>query len=198
MPEQIQDKRPHLVLTNTSKAQPFTAPSAGGGGSPEVPKPDRAQHGAGLQAQLQALRPVAQQAVEVQKEQGLQSGLGLQIQFIGMPNVDLAFESLGDERNHEPGQQIEVLSVRAEGNTTVANVYVPDGKLDHFEKCVAEYLAAKTNKNGNLIDHGKLLNAISSIRSAEVRALWTDVPSRKSCDSTMLRMPWTRAFDEGQ
>jgi hypothetical protein len=174
MPEQSKDKRPHLVLTKTSKAQPFTAPSAGGGGSPEVPKPNRALHGARLQAQLQALRPIAQQAVEVQKEHDFQSGLGLQIQFIGMPNVELAFESLGDERNRDPGQQIEVLSVRADGNTTIANVYVPDGKLDHFEKYVAEYLAAKTNTKGNLIDHGALLNAISSIRSAELRALWTD------------------------
>lgn len=184
MPEQSQDKRPHLVLTNTSKAQSFTARSAGGGGSPEVPKPDRALHGAGLHAQLQALRPIAQQAVAVQKEHELQSGLGLQIQFIGMPNVELAFESLGDERNRDPGQQIEVLSVRAEGDTMVANVYVPDGKLDHFEKYVAEYLAAKTNKNNDLIDHGALLNAISSIRSAEIRALWTDEPELLPQDVT--------------
>lgn len=176
MPEQAQDKRPHLVLTKTSKAQPFTAPSAGGGGSIEVPILDRAQHGAGLKTQLQALRLVAQEAVEVQKEQGLQSGLGLQIQFVGMPNVELAFESLGNERNRDPAKQIEVLSVRTEGDTTIANVYVPDGKLDHFENYVAEYLAAKTNKKGNLIDHGALLNTISSIRSAELRALWTDEP----------------------
>ena len=184
MPEQAQDKRPHLVLKKTSKAQPFTALSAGGGGSPEVPKLDRALHGAGLQAQLQALRPIAQQTVEVQKEHELQSGLGLQIQFIGMPNVELAFESLGNERNRDPRQQIEVLSVRAEGNTTVANVYVPDGKLEHFEKYVAEYLAAKTNKKGDLIDHGTLLNAISSIRSAELRALWTDEPELLPQDVT--------------
>lgn len=176
MPEQTQDKRPHLVLKKTSKAQPFTAQAAGGGNSPEVPEPNRAQHGAGLHAQLQALRPLAQRAVEAQKAQGLQSGLGLQIQFVGMPNVELAFESLGNERNRDPAKQIEVLSVRAEGNTTVANVYVPDGKLDHFEKYIAEYLAAKTNKKGDLIDHHGLLNAISSIRSAELRALWTDEP----------------------
>lgn len=176
MPDQAHDKRPHLVLTNTSKAQPFTAPSAGGGGSPDVPKPDRAQHGAALQAQLQALKPIAQQAVEAQKERGLQSGLGLQIQFVGVPDVALAFESLGDERGRDPGQQIEVLSVRPEGNSTVANVYIPDGRLEHFEKYVAEYLAAKTNKKGGLIDHGTLLNAIASIRSAELRALWTDAP----------------------
>jgi Subtilase family len=184
MPEQAQDKRPHLVLKKTSQAQPFTAPSAGGGGSPDVPKPDRAQHGAGLQAQLLALRPIANQAVEVQRVQGLQSGLGLQIQFVGMPNVELAFESLGNERNRDPAKQIEVLSVREEGNSTVANVYVPDGKLDHFEKYVAEYLAAKTNRNGDLIAHDTLLNAISSIRRTELRALWTDEPELLPQDAT--------------
>lgn len=177
MPEQTHDKRRHLVLTNTSKAQPFTAPSAGGGGAAEVPKPDRVQHGTALQAQLLALKPIAEQAAGMQKEQGLQGGLGLQIQFVGLPDVALAFESLGDERSRDPGKQIEVLSVRPDGNRTVANVFVPDGRLEHFEKYIAEYLAAKTNKNGDLIDHGTLLNAIASIRSAELQALWTDEPA---------------------
>ena len=184
MPEQTQDKYPHLVLIKTSKAQPFTAPSAGGGGPPEVPRLDRAEHGAKLQSQLRALLPIARQAAEAQRKQEFQSGLGLQIQFVGLSNVELAFESLGNERNRDPAKQIEVLSVRAEGNTTVANVYVPDGKLDHFEKYIAEYLAAKTNKKGDLIDHGTLLNAISSIRSAELRALWTDEPELLPQDVT--------------
>jgi len=176
MPDQIHDKRPHLVLSNTSQAQPFTAPSSGGGDTPEIPQQNRAQHGATLQAQLQILKPISEQAVAFQTEQGLQSGLGLQIQFVGVPNIALAFESLGDERSRDPAKQIEVLSVRTEGNSTVANVFVPDGKLEHFEKYVSEYLEAKTNKNGGLIDHGKLVNAIEAIRSAEVKALWTDDP----------------------
>ncbi len=184
MPEQAQDKRLHLVLNNTSTAQQFTAPSAGGGGSSEVPQQNRAQHGAALQAQLQALKPIAQTAVETQKQQGLQSGLGLQIQFVGIPNVELAFESLGNERSRDPGEQIEVLSVRADGNSTVANVYVPDGKLEHFEKYIAAYLEEKKDKNGKSIDHSGLLNAISSIRSAELSALWTDEPALLPQDVT--------------
>jgi hypothetical protein len=176
MPDQTHDKRPHLVLTNTSKAQPFTAPSAGGGGSPEILKLDRALHGAALQAQLLALKPIAKQAFKIQTEQGLQSGLGMQIQFIGLPDVALAFESLGNERGSNPSQQIEVLSVQVDGASMIANVFVPDGKLEHFEKYVTEYLAAKTNKKGSLTDHGTLLNAIACIRSAELRALWTDEP----------------------
>ena len=174
MVDQASDKRPHLVLTDTSKAQPFTAPSNGRGAASEIPVLDRGQHGAALQAQLLALKPLASRAVEVQKEHDVQSGLGLQIQFVGQPDVALAFESLGDERSRDPGKQIEVLSVRADGNTTVANIFVPEGKLNHFEKYIEEYLAAKTNKNGDLIDHGALLNAIASIRSAELNALWTD------------------------
>ena len=174
MPDQIQDKHPHLVLTNTSKAQSFTAPSAGGGGSPDVLQPNRAQHGAMLKAQLQALKPLAQQVVEMQKEQGLESGLGLQIQFVGVQDVALAFESLGSERGRDPRKKIEVLSISTEEGTTYANVFVPDGKLAHFEKYVEDYLAEHKKANGDSNDHHALLNTISSIRSAELRALWTD------------------------
>lgn len=174
MPEQTQDKRPHLLLTNTSKAQSFKAPTAGGGGSPEVPQLDRAQHGAALKAQLQSLRPVAQQVVEAQKEQGLESGLGLQIQFVGVPDVALAFESLGSELGRDPQKKIEVLSIRTEEGTTYANVFVPDGKLAHFEKYVEDYLLERKKVNGDSHDHHALLNTISSIRRAELRALWTD------------------------
>lgn len=184
MMDQAHDKRPHLVLTNTSKAQKFTAPSAGGGDAPEVPKPDRAQHGAALQAQLLALKPIAKNAAKFQTEQDVQSGIGLQIQFVGLPDVALAFESLGNERNPNPSKQIEVLSVTTDGNSTIANVFVPDGKLEHFESYVADYLAAKRNVNGGLIDHGTLLNAIASIRSAELLALWTDEPALLPQDIT--------------
>jgi hypothetical protein len=177
MPEQAHDKRPHLVLNNTSEAKPFTAHKANGSTKSAVPLQDRATHGTALQAQLRSLKSVAQQALQVQTEQGLQSGLGLQIQFVGVPNVALAFESLGNERGKDPSQQIEVLSVRTDGNVTIANVFVPDGKLEHFEKYVADYLVAKKNKNDDLIDHGTLLNAITSIRRAELRALWTDEPA---------------------
>jgi hypothetical protein len=176
MPEQRQDKRPHLVLKNTSKAQLFKAPSARGRDSPQAPHLDRAQHGASLKAQLQALKSLAKQAAEAQKEQGLESGFGLQIEFIGMPDIALAFESLGNERARDPKKMIELLSIRTEANTTYANVFIPDGKLAHFEKYIADYLAERKKANGDWQDHHTLLNTISSIRSAELRALWTDDP----------------------
>ena len=104
----------------------------------------------------------------------LESGLGLQVQFAGLPDVALAFESLGSEIGKDARKKIEVLSIRTEAGTTYANVFVPDGKLDHFEKYVEDYLADRKKANGDSFDHHALLNTISSIRRAEVRAMWTD------------------------
>lgn len=171
MPDQKSNKRPHLVLTDTSKTQAFKAHSAKGGGAAPLPELDRAMHGAALHTQLRALTPLATAAVEAQRDLGLESGIGLQIQFFGFPDVPLAFESLGNDQ-----QGIELLSVwtnKATG-TTVANVFVPDGKLTHFEKYVAEYLAERRGAKDQALDHKALINTISAIRAAELRALWTD------------------------
>ncbi len=136
---------------------------------PELP---RAQHGASLQTQIQTLKPIAEQAAVAQHVIGLEGGIGLQIQFQSQPGVALAFESLANETQH-----IELLSIRHEGEYTYANVFVPDGKLEHFEKYVTEYLAERKDKNDKPLDHRALLDTIETIRAAELRALWTDDPA---------------------
>ncbi len=171
MTNEAQDKRRHFVLSDTSEAKPFTA-HTGRGTEPYVPELSRAQHGASLQTQLQALKPIAEQVAATQHDMGLEGGVGLQIQFQSQPGIALAFESLAND-----GQHIELLSIREEGEYTYANVFVPDGKLAHFEKCVAEYLNENKDKNGRPRDHRPLLDTIESIRAAELRALWTDDPA---------------------
>jgi len=171
MPNQPQSKRPHFVLSDTSETKEFTAHTPGGGNKPHAPELIRAQHGASLQSQLNALKPIAERAVAIQREMGLEGGVGLQIEFQSQPGIALAFESLANDLQH-----IELLSIREEGRITFANVFVPDGKLAHFEKYVAEYLAEKKDKNEKPLDHKALLNTIESIRAAELRALWMDDP----------------------
>lgn len=112
------------------------------------------------------------QAAQAQQARGMESGVGLQIEFEGQPDVELAFQSLGNETKH-----IELLSVRKAGTVTYANVFVPEGKLEHFENYVAEYLADRKGAAGQSLDHKALLHTIASIRRAELRALWTDDPS---------------------
>ena len=108
----------------------------------------------------------------------LESGLGLQIHFASQPGIELAFESLANEP-----KKIELLSVRKDGDSTFANVFVPDGKLHHFEKYVADYLAEKKKSNGDANDHKSLINTIASIRSAELRAL-------RNVSTTLRHLPW--------
>lgn len=172
MPDQSADKRPHLFLKNTSRAVDFTAYASNGGRPSNLPDLPRQQHGRALQAQIEALKPVSDDVVRSQRQQALESGLGLQIQFTSQPDVELAFESLANET-----QKIELLSVRQEGDHTFANVFVPDGKLAHFEKYITEYLEERKDKNGKALDHRALLNTIASVRVAELRALWNDEPS---------------------
>lgn len=170
MPDPAADKRAHLLLHGTSQPHAFTAHSAGGG-KKKLPERDRQAHGQGLRGQLQELETAAEAAAASQRQLELESGIGLQIEFVGQPDVDLAFQSLADDR-----KKIELLSVRKEGDVTYANVFVPDGGLDHFERYVADYLDEKKGKKGQALDHKALLNTIASIRVAELRALWTDDP----------------------
>lgn len=172
MPDQAQrDRRPHLILSDTSQTKAFTSHSAKSGGPKPPPELNRAQHGIALRAQLQAIQATSQDLIARQQEIGLDSGLGLQIQFRSQPDVELAFEKLHNETSH-----IELLSIHTEGEYTYANVFVPDGKLDHFEKKIAAYLEEKKDKNGKAMDNRPLLDTIESIRAAELRELWTDAP----------------------
>jgi hypothetical protein len=144
-----------------------------------IPAQPRQQHAASLQGQIEDLKPAAAEAMRVQQELQLESGLGLQIQFTSQPDVVLAFEGLANAT-----KKIELLSVREDGNRTLANVFVPDGGLAHFEQYVADYLAEKKGSKNQALDHRKLLDAIESIRSAEIRALWTDAPELLPTDPT--------------
>ncbi|KJS69017.1 MAG: hypothetical protein JM57_10265 [Comamonadaceae bacterium BICA1-1] len=174
MPDQLPDKQPHLVLQNTSESKPFKAHSSKGGTKAALPQLDRAQHGAALRGQLQALQPLADAARIRQEEIGLKSGIGLQIQFLSRPDADLAFERLAAEGK---GKGIELLSVQERDDKAVlANVFVPDGQLQHFERLVTEYLEEKMDRNGNARDNKTLLNTVGGIRAAAIQGLWTDSP----------------------
>ncbi len=138
---------------------------------PQVPEQDRAQHGGELQRQINELREEADSVREVQRDAGIEDGLGLQVEFESFPDVELAFESLARERSG-----IELLNVRHEENRTLAPVFVPDGKLNHFERLIRDYLAERKDSIGRARDNRRLIDAIRQIRAASLRALWTDAP----------------------
>ncbi len=83
----------------------------------------------------------------------------------------MAFESLTRERSG-----IELLNVRQKDGRTSATVFVPEGKLDHFENLIRDYLTEKRDGAGRPRDNRRLIDAIERIRMASLHALWTDDP----------------------
>ena len=171
MVEETGVRHRHFVLNGVTDTELYRSPQQGGG-RPRVPEQDRARHGGELQRQLGAVRAEAAAARGAQQAVGAQEeGLGLQIEFESFPEVELAFESLARERSG-----IELLNVRQEeeGARTLATVFVPDGKLDHFENLIGDYLAERRDSAGRARDNRKLIDAIQRIGAASLRALWTD------------------------
>lgn len=169
--EQNSRQNRHLILEGFTETERFKSVS-GGGPRKNIPERNRAEHGAALLGQIGELRPEFAAARQAQEEAGLESGFGLKVEFESFPDVPLAFESLSRER-----QGIELLNVRQEGQRTNATVLVPDGKLEHFEKLVRDYLAEKRDSAGKPRDNKTLLNAIEQIHAATLKSLWTDADS---------------------
>ncbi|HDD9398986.1 TPA: S8 family peptidase [Escherichia coli] len=124
--------------------------------------------------QLQQVKTVSTQIKAYQERLELISGLGIQVEFVGQPDVALAFERLGSERSRNKANHIEVLSIHSEGNITSANVFIPDGKITHFENYIQDYLVEKRRNDGISADHKSLINTLSAIRLAGIKSLWTD------------------------
>ncbi|WP_221033479.1 S8 family peptidase, partial [Pseudomonas amygdali] len=72
---------------------------------------------------------------------------------------------------------IELLNYKEEGEKGFATVFVPDGKLDYFERVIVEYLDDRKGSTGRSLDHKALINTIQSIHVAQLEALWTDAPA---------------------
>ncbi|MCK5543894.1 MAG: hypothetical protein KAI35_01685, partial [Desulfobulbaceae bacterium] len=168
MPNHAGSKKRHFLLGGLADTEPFSPPKRRFDSVP-IPAPDRQSHGTGLLQQIERIKPTMAAACEAQSEMGLEEGLGLQVEFESFPGIELAFESLARDRSG-----IELMNVRHEGNRTYATIFVPDGKLVHFERLLQDYLQERRNKADRALDHKALINTIQKIRAAGIRALWTD------------------------
>ncbi len=168
MAEATAGRHRHFILEGITETEEYRRPGSGGQRT-SIPEQERTQHGGALLGQLAECRSAADAAREIQQTAGSEGGLGLQVEFESFPDVELAFESLARER-----QGIELLNVRHDGSRTLATVFVPDGKLDHFEGLIHDYLDGKRDRADRPRDNRRLIDAIQQIRAASIRALWTD------------------------
>ena len=163
--------RRHILLSTPPEAEGFTSRRTG---RPRtfVRPADRVQHAQGL---TEALTGAGQEATARRVAEGVlpPARPGILIQFEAPSGVDLKLESL---ENNRAG--IELRGVRrtaaAAGDEYVetATVFVPEGSVAHFLKRFQQYATEDTKagvpKNRDLVDR------ISAIQLATLRALWTD------------------------
>ena len=160
-----QDKRPHLIISDSATPEPFTSP-------PAVPRrriPDcnRQQQGERLLGQLATIKETAGMLHQEREAIGLEPGFGICIQFESTEDADMPVERLSRD-----SQGIELLNVKRDEHIIRATIFVPEGKLQHFEKLIKQYLEEETSK-GNPKNR-PLVNTIEQIRAAAFEELWTD------------------------
>ncbi len=161
--------RPHLFTQDTRHAEGYTAKNLGGGKRAVVPPKDRLRHAGVLRAQLAHVSAVQRQRVSEQQAAGLIHALGIQVEFESEPDLTLAAASLARD-----SRGIELMNVRQQGSQLLATVFVPPGRLAHFEKLLTEYVDHKVNKHGKPLDHQALVDTIRALRVATFDSLWTD------------------------
>lgn len=177
MATQDPQHRQHLIPQNTSTAENYTAKQQARDPEPGTPAKERQQHGLHLRAQLAAVAIVQQQRVAEMHAVNVQSAIGIQVEFESEQAVALAAASLARDK-----QGIELMNVRERNGQVLATVFVPEGKLAHFEKLIAAYVGYRTNKKGAPLDHQGLVDAIKTLRVATFESLWTDLPEALPTD----------------
>lgn len=163
-----QQRRPHLFPHDTRSTEGYTAKKAVVVKA-AVPPLQRVQHAQELRTQFAQIEAVQLQRVAEQKAAEVRTAIGIQIEFESQEGVELAAESLARDR-----QGIELMNVRTLGNQVLATVFVPQGKLTHFEKLIEAYAEHRTGAGGRSLDKQSLIDAIRSVRVATFDSLWTD------------------------
>jgi len=175
----------HLRLEGTAGSVPYTYAGGGGAGEFRLPPRDRIPHAQGLKANL---RQVQNEERTARQSQGLAlEGDGTVISVRSEQNFELKIDSLEQRQSG-----IELLSVKAENGVTVANVFVPRGKIvrllhivDAYEKKVSPVKGQPRNR--------KLVESIASIRLAALKDVWQDQLPFPGQDEHLWWEVWLRA-----
>ena len=178
MATEDQQRRPHLFPRDTRSTEGYTAKKAVVVKAAVPPQP-RVQHAHDLRAQFAEVEAAQLERAAEQKAADAQTALGIQIEFESQKGVELAAESLARDR-----QGIELMNVRRQGEQVLATVFVPQGKLAHFERLIEAYAQHRTGAGGRLLDNQSLIDAIRSVRVAAFDSLWTDGAEALPADDT--------------
>jgi hypothetical protein len=71
----------------------------------------------------------------------------------------------------DPAKRIELLSLHFDEDIASANIFIPDGKIDHFENYLNDYISERRRSDNVPLDHKALINTLSAIRISTINSL---------------------------
>jgi len=119
---------------------------------------------------------------------------GVTVEFESPPDFDLKLESLENKR-----KGIELLNVRSTPTADdelvqLATIFIPDGALKHFFDRFQQYSEETTEEGAPR--HKDLVDRITELRKATLRALWTDSEEAYPADTEVIWWEvWLRRHD---
>ncbi|GAA3943001.1 S8 family peptidase [Litoribacillus peritrichatus] len=165
--------KPHFFFNSYASAHEFTSPNGGGGTPTEVPARDRATHSNKLRQDIQRVAGHLASLKQRVHSKDLKMGTGIQVEFESFPDVEMAAQSLANDPQGIILHNIKTVDKDGQ-QATIATAFVPDEKLNFYQNKLTDYLNFKRKPNGDAADHRKLIDSITSIRSATFYAIWAD------------------------
>jgi len=165
--------RSHIFIVAAPATEPFTPHPRKIPTRPFQRPSDRIAHAAVLTANLRAAQAEATARRQASAFHVGGAEPGLYVQFEAPPGVVLKLDSLDVKKRGISLVAVQHTSgVDGSGDVEAATVFVPDGGLPHFLSRLNQYATEETPKGKP--KHRDLVDRISSIRLATLRALWTD------------------------
>lgn len=162
------ERKPHILLKGFRASEAFQSRNRGGGG--RVRALDRAAHGQALSQQYADIL----QRVDIRRPQTPQpitDETGIYVEILGYPGIPLPLKSL-DTRDFQLRLCREI-----EGQE-IATVFIPESRRLAFHKKITDYLNPEKDGKNGYPRNQPLLDSISEVRLADLKAFWTDAADR--------------------
>ena len=175
--------RRHILVTNPPRAEAFTTRRSGRAKAFERP-PNREEHARRLTDDLN--RAVERGAIDQRQAARTEPGkAGVLVAFQAPQGVELNLKSLENKRAGIEVRDVTRLAGQDEQSfVETATVFIPEESAAHFRRKFEQYATQDTRlghpKNRDLVDR------ISAIELAPLRALWTDAPEDFPPDDTPI------------
>ena len=163
----LERDKPHLYVPDDHDrfitGEGFTPIGGGGGAESHAFRGDKTAHGQRLRKELEIALPLPRDG-----EPSYHC-----VTFESFPDIELMLTSLEAMTGEEHAELLGVKWELVNGQPCqLANVYIPDGKREHFFKRIDDYLESVTPEGKP--KNARLVESIRSIRRATIRELWTD------------------------